>query len=150
MSAAVARPAPVRLALKAGLVAGAVFLLVFVVLALLLLNVAVPWIEDAGTVPGAADRLLWMVVPVIVLDAAAGLLGALAGARSALHGGHTGHRVVCIAVAPPMVVAAGLAAVGASNPAQTVYDLLAVGGGAAAGALLALRGELARSRSWEA
>lgn len=132
-----ASPGP---AVRAGLLAGGVFLVVFVVLALMLLNLATPWIEDAATVRDSARRLLWMLVPVLLVDAVAGLAGATVGARSARRSGQAGRPVVWIAVAPPMVVAAGLAAVGASDPAQTVYDLVAVGGGAAAGALLVLRG----------
>lgn len=122
--------AALRPAVRAGLLAGGVFLLVFVVLSLILLNLATPWIEDAGTVQDAARRLLWMLVPVLLVDAVAGLAGATVGARSARRSGHGGRPVLWVAVAPPMVVAAGLAAVGASDPTQTVYDLLAVGGGA--------------------
>lgn len=145
MNVDTAEKAPARSAVKAGLLAGGVFLLVFVFLSLLLLNLATPWIERAETVRAAASRLLWMVVPVLVIDAAAALLAAFLGGRSALSRGCTGPIVVAVSVAPPLVVALALAAAGASDPAQTVYDLLAVTVGCWTGVLLALRGDTTRS-----
>lgn len=115
------------------------FLLVFVVLSLLLLNVARGWIADAASVEAAGTRLLWMVVPVLIIDAAAALLAALLGARSALASDVKRRTATLIAMAPPLVVAATLAAVGATSAAQTVYDLLAVTAGAWTGAHLAHR-----------
>lgn len=126
-------------AMRAGLLAGGVFLLVFVVLSLLLLNLATPWVEGADTVSTAATRLLWLLVPMLVVDATAALLAAFLGARSALRRGSAGRPVVFVAVAPPLLVALVLAG-GATDPTQVVYDLLAVAAGATAGALLALRG----------
>lgn len=111
----VAEPVPAGSAVKAGLLAAGVFLLVFVVLSLLLLNLAIPWIESAGNVRAAASRLLWLVVPVLIIDAASALLAAFSAAGSALSRGCTRRIIIAVSVAPPLIVAVALAAAGAST-----------------------------------
>lgn len=139
MSPNATRAVPARDVVRASLLAGGVFLLVFVVLTLVLLNLATPWIGDAESVLAAATRLLWLLAPVLVIDAAAALVGAYAGARSALHRSCEGYAVIVPAAAPPVLVALVLAAAGASDATQTVYDLLAVAAGSWCGTLLAVR-----------
>lgn len=133
-------PSPgARDAATAGLLAAAVFLAVFVVLTLVLLNLATPWISAADTTSQAASRLLLMLGPVLVVDATAGLAGGYLGGLSALRRGFGGRALLLLAVVPPVVAATALAAVGARDATQTLYDLLAIGGGALLGQVLAGR-----------
>ncbi len=125
--------------MKAGLVSGSVFLVVFAILSLVLLNLATPWIGNADSLDAAGSRLLWLVIPVLLIDAAAGGLAAFLGGRSARRRGVSGRAATFVALAPPIGVALALAVVGATDAAQTVYDLFAVTAGCWAGAHLAGR-----------